>query len=378
MGLNVVLVFELTADIHWMKDVVQLPVALAKHTGGVAHAIVRPNHKQNEVKKHIKLHYQGKELNDNFYCFENSDFSKVVANRFWHNKACIKASKIGGILILYPFFGNPYIGAFLFKINRWVQFKKAFVILKSDGTLNSLISKKASLAKKNIDYLKYFFIDEIICENESVHSKLKTYQYHLFLKTILIPNCPLDIYHSKVNIPYENRPNIFLFVGRISDKEKGADILLEAWIKINKEIPNWKLQMIGPCSLDFKEEWSEKLLNMQASTSVIWIQNSKPSDLLKYYNNSKIVVCSSRKESGPIILSEAALSGCAFIGTSVGEIPIILEGLPGLIQETSELARTMLTFANNSTLAKQQAKDIFLRMKDRNWYTQVEKIKIPN
>lgn len=375
MTRDVVLVFELTADIHWMKDVVQLPVALAKQTGGKAHVIVRPNHKQFEVKKHVELHYQGNELDDNYNCFENSDFSNIKADYKWHEKACKRASKIGEILILYPFYGNHLKGAMIFKLSRWLRFKNAFVIIKSDGTLNGWYSARIGFKQKLKDHLKWLFVDKIICESESIYTELKRINHHLLSKIVFIPNCPLEIYHTQKVPEFEFRKNVFLFVGRISDVEKGADILIESWLKVFDKIPNWKLWLVGPYSEEFKTLWGEKISNKKAVDSVIWEGNAAPNDLIKYYQNSKIVICSSRKESGPIVLSEAALSGCSFIGTDVGEISKILENLPGLVFETKDLGETMLMFANNSSIANSQAKELYKRMKDRSWDEQVKKLK---
>lgn len=373
---DVVLVFEPTTDLHWMKDVIQLPKALAKFTGGTAHAIVRPNHKQSEVAKHITLHYFEKENTENYDCFETSDFTKQKTDPIWYLKACKKASEVGEVLVTYNFFGNSRRGALVFKLSRWMRFKKAFVLLKSDGTLDEWIDKQYSLKKKLWDYLKYFFIDQIICENESIYSNLRSNNHHLFSKVVYIPLCPLEIYNSQIPKPYIIRPNTFLLVGRVNIFQKGTDILLETWIKVCKKIPDWRLQLVGSCTDEFKQEWIKRLSDEKANDSVIWISELNPYELLECYNNSKIVVCTSRWESGPIILSEAALSGCAFIGTPVGEIPAMLNGLPGLVNKIEDLEETMLLFAKNSKMAMQQAKELNNRLKDRNWEKQVENIKL--
>jgi glycosyltransferase involved in cell wall biosynthesis len=372
MASDVVLVFELISNAHWMKDVVQLPLALARRSKGVAHVIARPNHRQDELVNHINLHLYGYEKMENYSCFENSNFTKVISDSRWYSKACKKAASIGGILILYPFFGNPCIGALLYKIQRWLRLRKAIVIIKSDGTLANWTKQRICYLKILTDWFKYLFIDIIICENESIYLELKTIHHHLFNKIAFIPNCPIKIYNSQKINPYITRPNNFLFVGRISDEEKGADILLEAWLKINKSIPDWKLQMIGPCTEEFKKRFSVNLPNEEGLNSVFWVSDLAPEDLIKYYNNSKIVVCCSRKESGPIILSEAGLCGCAFIGTAVGEIPDILEGLPGLVIDSKRLPEIMLQFANNPETLAKQANHIFNRLKNRDWDEQVK------
>lgn len=368
---DVVLVFEITTDSHWMKDVVQLPLALARNTGGEASIVVRPNDMQHELAKHIRLHYYGSSSNDDF----SADFSRVKTNPIWYLSACNEAAKIGEILILYPFFGNPILGAIVFKLKRWLKLKKASVIIKSDGILMYLVNK-VSIKLKLLEVLKFPFIDQIICEDETIYSKIQMNHPRLVKKIVYIPNCPLGIYHSQTIKNYASRPNNFLFVGRISDREKGADILLDTWLKINKKLPDWKLYMVGTCSDDFKNEWIARLSSENSSDSVAWIQGIPPKELINFYNNSKVVICSSRKEGAPIIISESALSGCSFIGTAVGEIPNILNGLPGLVNEASELAETMLLFANNPSLAEKQAKELFQRVKLRNWDEQVRKIKL--
>jgi len=165
-------------------------------------------------------------------------------------------------------------------------------------------------------------------------------------------------------------------VGRISDKEKGGDILLNTWLHIAKKLPDWKLVLVGVSSNVFKKEWEKQLSTNNLTESVVWINGLSPDKLKEQYNTSRIVVCSSRKESGPIVLGEAGLSGCAFIGTNVGEIPTMLNGLPGLVNNVEHFAETMLLFANDSFLAEQQAKNLYNRTKSRNWQEQVKNVKI--
>ncbi|HEY5370597.1 MAG TPA: glycosyltransferase family 4 protein [Hanamia sp.] len=373
---NVVIVFEPASDVHWMKDVVQLPNAFAqKLYNKNAILIARPNHSQIEIGRHIQIELFGKHLNENDAFFKKSDYSKIVTDPQWYINACKKAATLGAVLILYPFYGNAYKGARQFKITRWLKGRKAIVIIKSDGTLLERSAQKVSVKQQFKDRLLYFFFDKIICENQKIYEDMLINNPHLNSKLVFIPNCPLDIYHGK-KIPYTEKANKFLFVGRVDDKEKGADILLNTWLKIANQLPNWKLEIAGPCSKEYQERWEEKFIDNRIMDSVIWSGPAGPKELVTKYNHAKIVVCSSRKESGPIVLSEAILSGCAFIGTEVGEIPFLLKGLEGIIDSENDMGEVMLKFARNESLGEEQSKRLLLKMKDRTWGKQVEKIKI--
>ncbi len=335
--------------------------------------IARPNHKQTGLAKRIELKLYSDPLIENYEHFESVNFSKIITDSQWYLNACRKAAALGSTLILYPFYGDAFKGSKYFKIKRWLQFRKAFVIIKSDGTLQRMSTRKASVKQRMRDRLKYFFIDKIICENSQVAKDLRINNSHLSSKLLFLPNCPLDMYHSVKNIPYAERPNKFLFVGRVDDVDKGADILLEAWIKVAPQIPGWQLEIAGPCSANLKKEWEVKLANFKLLHTVQWIGAKNPGDLICHYQSSKIVICPSRKESGPIILSEAILCGCSFIGTAVGEIPEVLKGLPGLVKEEDTLEKQILFFAQHPEIAARQAETLFERMKDRKWSEQVAK-----
>jgi len=367
---NVILVFEITTDSFWMKDVVQFPSAIANRFKGEAYIITRRNNQQSELRKHISLSYLGNDSNNRF----SADLSSIKISHWWYLWACMKAAGLGEILVLYPFFGNPILGSIIFRLSRLLKLKKARVVIKTDGFLQFLANRK-SLLLKTLANLNFPFFNQIICENDTIYKMVLGDYPNLSKKLVYIPNCPISLYHNiENNTPFSERPKNFLFVGRVSDKEKGGDILLNNWLLVAKKLPEWKLFLVGACSIDFKREWEKKLSDDDLSNSVVWINGLPPDKLKEQYNHSRIVICSSRKESGPIVLGEAGLSGCAFIGTNVGEIPFILNELPGLVNNVEHLADTMLLFAKDALLAEQQAEELYKRVKDRNWKEQVEKI----
>ncbi len=361
---NVVLVFEVASDPHWMKDVVQFPNALSHNLFNKnAVLVTRPNHKQQELSRHIKLHFIGELNKVNHQSFESQNFSKVATDPAWYLDACRRSASIASVLVLYPFYGNPYIGARYFKVRRWAQLKSAFVIIKSDGNLLAQSKYKALLKQRFNDFFKYFFVDAIVCENESIFTQVQKKQPHLKSKLFYLPNCPLQIYINQQVVPYAERPNNFLFIGRGDDKEKGIDLLLNAWMNVAHLIPDWKLLIAGHCSEILIRHWMNKLDRSKAAGTVEWLGPLTP--------DAKTVVCTSRKESGPIVLSEAILSGCSFIGTNVGEIASVLGNTPGLGHDSAELEAALLAFAKNENTGSLQAEELMKKMKQRSWPEQV-------
>jgi glycosyltransferase involved in cell wall biosynthesis len=241
------------------------------------------------------------------------------------------------------------------------------VVLKTDGALSERSLSKAGFSQRVKDFFSYFFIDKIICENEYFYQKLVENQPQLRSKLVYIPNCPLEIYHSQTPVPFAGRPNDFLFVGRGDDPQKGLDILIEVWKKKQPFLGDWKLLVAGSCAVDLRNKWQQELADLDMADSVLWLGTFNPENLRITYNSAKVVVCPSRHDSGPIVLSEAILSGCAFICTEVGEVPIKIEGLPGLVKNETELGNVMLEFARNPSLAESQAMTLSCRMKKRSW-----------
>ena len=60
-------------------------------------------------------------------------------------------------------------------------------------------------------------------------------------------------------VKYEDKKNTILTVGRLGDYSKATEILIQAFISITDKIPDWKLQLVGPCE-DWLINYTENLL----------------------------------------------------------------------------------------------------------------------
>lgn len=168
-------------------------------------------------------------------------------------------------------------------------------------------------------------------------------------------------------------------------KVKGFDILIDAWSKISKLYPDWKLEIIGTIA----ESPIQKLiseLNIEKQVSFIDWQKDIESTL----KTKSIFVLSSRYEGFPNSLLEAMSQGCACIATNCPSGPkeIITDGISGLIAETEnadDIALKIKTLIDNQELREKLSAGAIEEAKrfDKNhimkqWDDLIESIAIHN
>lgn len=129
------------------------------------------------------------------------------------------------------------------------------------------------------------------------------------IKNISVMPNPLFI-ETKTNtiIP---RQKVILAAGRIDDWHyKGFDVLLNAWGRIAKKHPDWKVNIMGKCNKRDNLEFLTKIAkenNIENSVNFIGYKTN----VQNLYDESEIFVLSSRYEGFGLVLIEAMNQGCA-------------------------------------------------------------------
>lgn len=95
-------------------------------------------------------------------------------------------------------------------------------------------------------------------------------------------------------------------VGRLSH-QKGFDLLIDIWVKINEKFPHWELHLFGDGADDYKQILNNKIADGNLD-SVIKI-HPNTNDILKEYLDSSIYAMTSRYEGLPMVLIEAMSVG---------------------------------------------------------------------
>jgi glycosyltransferase involved in cell wall biosynthesis len=131
-------------------------------------------------------------------------------------------------------------------------------------------------------------------------------------KIIRIPNGIEIIDPKKENITSNPGLNV-LFVGNLYQQpSKGIDILLKAWVTVNKKFPVAKLFIVGDGDIPAYFQFA-KQLGIEHSVQF----EGKQSDLNKYYASASLFVLPSRREGMSNALMEAMLWGLPCIATNI-------------------------------------------------------------
>lgn len=138
--------------------------------------------------------------------------------------------------------------------------------------------------------------------------------------------------------------------------QKGFDLLLKAWAKIEKLYPDWELAVYG---MGDRDSYEQIIDNMHIDRSRCHLYGSTP-DIKKEYLNSSIFVFSSRFEGFGMVLIEAMACGLPVISFDCpcGPKDIICHEEDGLLVpscDTDSLADAMHKLMYDDVLRKDMA-----------------------
>lgn len=150
------------------------------------------------------------------------------------------------------------------------------------------------------------------------------------------------------------RENVILAIGRLG-RQKGFDMLLEAFASIQDKIPEWRLLIVGD---DYGEKASLELIIKQLSIKNAILEPAT-SDIARYYQSAAFFVLSSRFEGLPMVLIESMSFGLPIVSFDCPTGPsLLVSEQNGILVEDGRidlLAEAMLELANNHKLRLEKA-----------------------
>ena len=175
--------------------------------------------------------------------------------------------------------------------------------------------------KKNLD--EFDKADFITVGNATYLDRLKN------KNKLVLSNWALD----PISYDPGSRKEYFLAIGRLV-KEKGFDILIDAWKDIDE-----KLIILGSGRL--KKNLLKQIKDTSQESKIFIEDSVSKNEIDEFYSRAKMLIISSRREGGPRVALEALLRGIKVISTKVGHMPDILDGRylcnPDSLDDLSEL-----------------------------------------
>lgn len=174
--------------------------------------------------------------------------------------------------------------------------------------------------------------------------------------TAIANPCPFSIQEYTK----EENTKTVLAVGRLTN-QKGFDMLLEAWIQVNKAKPDWKLKIVG------EGEDRVKLTNFikenKLNDSVELVGNTD--DVGQYYEQAEIFCLSSRFEGFGMVLIEALAFGLPVVSFDCDTGPAeVLDGTGSILVpqgDVNQLATSLVSMIND----EKKRKKISLKSKEK-------------
>lgn len=170
---------------------------------------------------------------------------------------------------------------------------------------------------------------------------LKGTQHKSQITAIANP-CP---YPPQDYIEKENTKTV-LAIGRLT-QIKGFDLLLEAWIRVNKTKPDWKLVIVGEG--EERGQLTEFIIKNELTESVSLV--GKTSNVDKYYKQAEMFCLSSRFEGFPMVLLETLAFGLPVVSFDCDTGPAeVLEDTGSILvpkNDINHLALSLIELMND-------------------------------
>lgn len=213
--------------------------------------------------------------------------------------------------------------------------------------------KKGKTTRNYIKYISHSFTEflflsicpQFIVDTCYVEEAIK--QYKMDGKLLRFPICkiiPQGINNDFFHLKSEVQSGQLLSVGSINER-KGHLLLIEAMVKIVKENPMVKLNILGAlsdtnCYVQMQQSIVEKGLEQHINI----YPNIAYDEMLKFYRNAQLFVLHTEEESQGIVFCEAIAAGLPVIATNVGGVPwVVEENENGLLSDFNDID----TFSTN-------------------------------
>ena len=220
----------------------------------------------------------------------------------------IKNAKRIDVLNIYHMVMRTVMQAFLFRVFN----RKGKIYFKCDGcpTKNSGKSAKSKFRSIIKTILGGWLVRNADLVSTEFQENVEVLNREWGIKAVCVPN-PVNPNEVRDFRPFSERSSTIFTVGRLGTKQKATEILLEAFVKIADQIPDWTLKLAGPFAENIHIADDFYKAHPELRERVIFTGNITDRDeMAELYRDAKTFAFPSRHESFGIALTEALAHGC--------------------------------------------------------------------
>lgn len=270
-----------------------------------------------------------------------SSFSIIIYNMFFHTQKLMR-----------------YAGTDAYKLSNKLRTNGIKI---EDSLGNKLRTNRIKF--KILNCILFWFVKRqfinISLSRDMAQALLSTGTFH---KLKIVPNGIDEVFF---NFKPNYNGKIVGFVGRL-EYIKGCDILLKAFSIVKKTFPDLKIILVGKGSQKRELIFLARKLGIQDSVIMrgLIAYEQIPLQLSKF----SLFVLPSRSEGMPNALLQAMAMSLPVIGSRVGGIPDLIDdkvnGLLVTPEDPYELAKAIMFFLENKTVAKEMAMNARIKAKN--------------
>ncbi len=295
-------------------------------------------------------------------------FSWNLIKYIWSN------AKKMDILLIY-FYKSAMLPSLIYKLRN--KNGKIWVKCDMDGSsYNNYPSKATFVGKIKNKIFEQFAkkgYDLITAESNMAVDFLRNYYPQSQHKIRYLPDGVDDIWFEKQAIcplPYEQKENIILTVGRLGTFQKNTEFLLECMEEMQWQ-GDWKIVAVAgsgttPEFAPKLETFFEKNPHFRERFELV--PNLQHKELFEYYRRAKIVCCTSRFESFGLFIAEGLSMGDYVVTTPICTAPDFVQGGCGVeVQTPDEMASFLSSVMVDETALQEAYPRVLEHAKDFYW-----------
>ena len=220
------------------------------------------------------------------------------------------------------------------------------------------LGENPSLLKKIIVGAKFFLMRQLGKTFDQFVVLTEDNRKEWPMTNVVVISNPLSFYPNESSALSNKK---VIAVGKHS-LQKGYDRLLQSWVEVQRDFPDWQLEIYGKIDLKYQFEELSKSLNINETVTFF----PPVADIQSKYLASSIFVLSSRFEGFGMVLIEAMACGvpCVTFDCPYGPADIVAHQQDGLVVKNNDI--TAFALAIKDLIEKENLRIAFGKAAKQN------------